>query len=123
VYPAHDLFFAAQLGEHVDEAVEYFGRKARELDPAELGAGAIEVYIELLVRLKRFDQALQAAGELLPPGVRTSGFAPGLFELARLSGRYDQLGAICQRRGDLVGYAAALLESGSQSRDGERLGK
>jgi hypothetical protein len=123
VYPTHGLFFAAQLGQRVDEATEYFGRKARELDPAELGTGAIEIYIELLVRLKRYEQALEAAGELIPPGMRTSGFAPGLFELAQLSGRYDQLRAICERRGDLVGYAAALLEGRAQVSDGERLGK
>jgi hypothetical protein len=110
VYPAHRLFFGAQLGRHVDEAVEHFRGRAKEVDVAEQGAGAVEVYVALLTRLERYDEAVRATIELLPPGVRTSGFAPNLLALSRLSGDYEPLLGVCRERGDLVGFTAGLVE-------------
>ena len=46
----------------------------------------------------------------MPPGVRTSGFAPSLLELSREAGNYDRLMEACRQRGDLVGYTAGLVE-------------
>ena len=110
VYPAHGLFFAAQLGEKVDEALEYFAKRAKEADVNEVGTGPAEVYVALLARLQRYDDALRAAIELFPAGVRTSGFAPNLLELARLAGDFEPLMELCRQRGDLVSFTAGLLE-------------
>jgi hypothetical protein len=110
VYPAHGLFFAAQLGRQVEEALECFHNRAKEVDVQEHGAAAAEVYVALLARLKRYDEAVRAAIELVPAGVRTSGFAPNLLELSRLSGDYAPLLAVCRERGDLVGFTAGLIE-------------
>jgi hypothetical protein len=110
VYPAHRLFFGAQLGRHTDEALEYFGKRAREVDVAEHGAAAVEVYVALLTRLKRYDEAIRATIELIPPGTRTSGFAPNLLALSRLAGDYEPLLEACRQRGDLVGFTAGLVE-------------
>jgi hypothetical protein len=110
MYPSHGLFFAAQLGRQVDEALEYFERQARECNVHEQGTGPAEVYIALLARLKRYDDAIRATEELLPPGTRTSGFAPNLLELSRLSGDYEPLIRICRQRGDLVSFTAGLIE-------------
>jgi hypothetical protein len=116
VYKSHGLFFAAQLGRQIDAALEYFADRARAVDVQEQGAAAAEVYVALLARLGRYDEAMTAAAEHIPPGARLSGFAPSLFELARLGDGYDRLLAICQQRGDLVGYAAALVEQHSHDR-------
>jgi hypothetical protein len=116
VYKSHGLFFAAQLGRQTDEAVEYFADRASAVDVQEQGAAAAEVYVALLARLGRYDEAMTAAAERIPAGARTSGFAPTLFELARRGDGYDRLLAICQQRGDLVGYAAALVEQHSHDR-------
>jgi hypothetical protein len=110
VYPSHGLFFAAQLGRQVDEAREYFRAKAASIDPQEFGAAAAEVYVALLARLRRYDEAVDAAVSLLPAGVRTSGFAPSLLELSQLAGNYERLLAVCRERGDLVSFAAGLAE-------------
>lgn len=110
VYPAHGLFFAAQLGRQVDEAVEYFEKQARACDVHQEGAGPIEIYVALLARLNRYDEAIRATAELLPQGTRTSGFAPNLLELSRLSGDYEPLMRICRERGDLVSFTAGLVE-------------
>jgi hypothetical protein len=109
VYPAHGLFFAAQLGRQVDEALAYFRKRAEEVDIYEQGAGAAEVYVALLARLKRYDEAIAASIQFLPPGTRTSGFAPNLLELSRLAGNYGPLMEVCRERGDLVSFAAGLL--------------
>jgi hypothetical protein len=110
VYPSHALFFAAQLGTRVDEALAYFRDRASAVDVGEYGTAAAEVYIALLARLKRYAEAIEAAVTLVPAGARTSGFAPSLFELSRLAGNYDRLMAVCRERGDVVGYAAGLVE-------------
>lgn len=112
VYPSHGLFFAAQRGEQVDEALAYFRDRAQQADLETQGTGPAEVYIALLARLKRYDEAIDAAIELVPPGVRTSGFAPNLLELSRLGGNYDRLMAVCRQRGDLVSFTAGLVEKG-----------
>ena len=110
VYASHGLFFAAQLGQQVDEAIAYFRQRAQSLSIDEHGTGPVEVYVALLARLGRHAEALEAAVELVPRGVRTSGFAPSLIELARLAGDYQRLLAVCRQRDDSVGYAAALVE-------------
>jgi hypothetical protein len=110
VYPAHGLFFAAQLGEQIDEAVKYFEQQAREADVHEVGSGPAEVYVALLARLKRYDEAIAASIELLPQGMRTSGLAPNLLELSRLAGNYEPLMNVCRERGDLVSFTAGMLE-------------
>lgn len=110
VYLAHGFFFAAQLGQQVDEAVDYFARQAREADIQEVGAGPAETYVALLARLKRYDEAIAASVELLPQGMRTSGLAPNLLELSRLAGNYEPLMQVCRERGDLVSFTAGMLE-------------
>lgn len=111
MYPAHALYFGAQLGKNVDEAVAYFEKQARETDVHEEGTGPAETYIALLARLGRHADAIRAAVDLLPPGVRASGFAPNLLELSRLAGDYAPLMQVCRERGDLVSFTAGLLES------------
>ncbi len=69
-----------------------------------------EIYVALLTRLKRYSEAIEATIELIPPGARTSGFAPNLLELSRLAGDYEPLMNVCRQRGDLVSFTAGLME-------------
>jgi hypothetical protein len=110
VYESHGLFFAAQLGRQVDQALAYFAERARAADVNEHGTAAAEVYIALLTRLLRYEEAIDATVDLVPAGVRTSGFAPNLLELSRLAGNYRRLMQVCRDRGDLVGFAVGLAE-------------
>jgi hypothetical protein len=109
VYPSHGLFFGAQLGMQVEEALAFFRDKAERAVPEDEGTAAAEVYIVLLVRLGRFAEAMAAHVKLIPPNVRASGFAPTLLELGRLAEDYDQLTNICRERGDLLGFAAGMI--------------
>jgi hypothetical protein len=109
MYPTASRYFRALLGEDVDEAVAWFGQKAEEKPVAEVGSGSVEVYVSLLARLGRYEDAMRAAGRLLPPESRGGHFAPSLLELAQAGGRFDALREICRQRGDLLGFVVGLL--------------
>lgn len=111
IYPSHALYFHALLGEQVDEALEYFRSRAQEVDPAEQGTAAAEVYIALLDRTGRHAEAAQATIELIPPGVHTFGLAPSLFELCERAGDFEPLISACKERDELLGFAAGLIHS------------
>lgn len=113
-YPSHALFFSALLGENVEEAVAYFRQKAEMLDVQYQGLAAVEGYVDLLARLGRYELALQEAIRLTPPTAQPIGYAPSLLELARSAGTFDAVLAYCQQKGDLLGYAAALVERGAK---------
>jgi hypothetical protein len=110
VYPSHALFFSALLGEKIEESLAFFRERATSLSLEEHGPVPAETYVALLARLGRYQEALEAAAELIPPGTRTTGLAPSLLELSRLSGSYDLLKRVCKERGDLLGFTAGLIE-------------
>ena len=109
-FPAHRLFFAAQSGQHVDEAVEYFRQQAEAADVRTETTAAVEVYVELLARLGRFQEAIDAYVGWIPESVPTTGLAPSLLELSRRAGDYSQLIHWSRQRDDLLGFAVACLE-------------
>lgn len=121
-YPSHALFLGALLAqaEHglaaegparadaIDRAIPFFRERAERTDIQARGTAAIEFYISLLARLKRFDLAMDELNHLIPAGQATMGIAPHLWELAERSGNFAKMADICQSRGDLVGYTGAL---------------
>jgi hypothetical protein len=109
-YVAHGHFFRALAGEHVEEGVAYFREKAASLPVEEHGLGPAEVYVALLSRLGRHQEAFDAAVRYIPPEARPSGFAPNLFELARLAGCYDKLLEVSRQRNDWLVFTAGLVE-------------
>jgi hypothetical protein len=111
IYPANALYFQALLGENMDEALAYFKNKAETLDPQYHGYAAIETYIDLLTRLGRHDEALAAAMHFGLGSIQPLGSAPPLVELANRSGDYGRLLAHCREKQDLLGFAAALVQS------------
>ncbi len=111
VHVSHGLFFAAQLGRQIDAALAYFRAKAEQAVPERDGTAAAEAYVVLLVRLRRFAEALAAHEKFIPPSVRISGFAPPLLEVGRLAEDYQRLVEVCREREDLLGFAAGLISA------------
>lgn len=111
VYGGQQRFFEALVGHSVEENLAYFREKAETLSPEEHGTGPIEVYVALLSRLGRHDEAMEAAINLLPADARMLGFAPSLVELASRTGNYAGLMQVCEKRNDVLGFAAGLVES------------
>jgi hypothetical protein len=113
VFPSHRLFLAATLGENADEAVRFFRRKAEQVPIEDEGTGTVEAYLILLTRLGRHAEALDEMARLVPHDVALSRYAPSMLELARVSAAWDKYLEAAQARGDLVAYAAGLVERGN----------
>jgi len=115
-YPTHALYFRALLGDDVDAALAHFRDRAENVDHARYGTAAIEVYVDLLSRLGRYDQAIEESIRLTPPDMPVLGLGPSLVELSRLSGSFARMLEHCRGRNDLLGYAVGLLLSQSDGR-------
>jgi len=116
-YVAHGRFFGAQLGRDVDEALNYFRTRATEAPAEQRGTLPAEVYIVLLARIGRREEAMSAALELIPPGLPTSRFAPTTLELARVAREYGPVLAASRERHDLLSFAAALAQRQHDERE------
>ena len=114
IYESHALFFKAQLGESVDEAIAYFAEKAK-LDVMEQGTMPVEVYIDLLSRLGRHAEAIEAHRALLPADVPQRGVAPSLYELCKNAGNFGPLMDQCREHEDIIGFASGLLSRSSNA--------
>ncbi|MCC6492983.1 MAG: hypothetical protein IT424_08175 [Pirellulales bacterium] len=108
-FASHRLLFRATLGRDADEALEYFGAKARAAGGEPASTTAVETYLILLVRTGRPADAMRAYGELVKPELPLSVHAPTLLELAATSGEWDLYNDLCRSRGDVVGFAAGVL--------------
>jgi len=110
---ASRLFFGAQLGHDVKEAIGFFRRAATLARIEESGTLPSDTLVLLLTRLGQPAAALHAALERpadgpMPSAMLASGMLPSLVELATAADAWDELLAACQSRGDTITYAATL---------------
>lgn len=109
-YPAHLHFFKALAGDNTEQHLQYFReRLANEPDEQDKPYLAI-VLVDLLMRLKRFDEAVDAA---TPHLCQVNDLSPNGFSYARLcqqAGRFDAWRDACEKTGDHVGFAAAIIQ-------------
>lgn len=111
LYPMSLAWFRALLGENVEAALRLFRQKAESLDSQEHGTIGIETYADLLARVGRASEASKFLMRAMPDGMRPFGIAPSLIELASASGEFQPMMDHAKERGDVLGYAAALLQS------------
>jgi hypothetical protein len=69
------------------------------------------VYVDLLARLGRDAEALEAAVKFGLTSIQPVGNAPPLVELARRSGSFAPVLEHCKAKDDVLGYTAALVQS------------
>ena len=111
-YPAHREFFRFLANDGREEALAYFQKKLDQ-EPDEADKPMIAyVLVDLLVRAKRYDDAIPLAEKHLLQA--DEGFIDSFAEMCREAGRYDALLRTAENRGDLVGYASALLQQPRQ---------
>tara|TARA_R110002049_G_scaffold27321_2_gene94140 strand:+ start:299542 stop:300723 length:1182 start_codon:yes stop_codon:yes gene_type:complete len=112
-YPAHLTFFSILRGENVDAGLKMFQRKAQTVDTVQHGTGAIETYVDLLTRVGRHVEAVQAAVDLVPNDVPPQRIIPMLLEIAEKAKADGQdatepILQYCQKHGDVLGFAAVV---------------
>ena len=107
-FGAHLQYFRAIAGGQTDEALDYFlGQLTAESDEQgrQLTAFAL---VDLLMKIDRPQQALEIAGEHLHSFEQPGGFS--YLRLCRQVGSAEEVKQLAQQRGDLVAFAAALIE-------------
>ncbi len=113
-YPAYGAFYSILLGENVEAGLKLFERKARTVDVATSGTGAIETYVDLLDRIGRHKDAVNASIELVPSDVPTQRIVPMLIEIAQRANddgdpsAFEPILEYCRRHNAVLGYAAVL---------------
>lgn len=120
-YPAYATFYSVLLGENVDAGLKVFERKARSVDAAQHGTGAVETYVDLLDRVGRHKDAIEATIELVPDELPPQRIIPLLIDIGRNAQNagqengFDPILLYCRKHNDLLGYAAVLHAEGSAS--------
>jgi hypothetical protein len=91
--------------------VKHFDGKAAALDSARYGSGPGEVLVQLLIRLRRYDEAIDAfrryLGDVPPEEVS----CPPLLQLCQMAGDFNQLKQVAKEQSDPLSYMAAILQA------------
>jgi hypothetical protein len=106
IYLDYAVYLRALLGEEVDAAVAHFRGK---VDP-EAGTAAAEVLIELLVRVERYGEAIQASLEFFPDPNTTPMSCPTLMQLCQMAKDYTALRTLARDREDLLSFTAGVIQ-------------
>ncbi len=109
-YIDHEIYLRTLLGEDVERGVAHFRRKAVEASEAGYSTPA-EIFIDLLVRLDRFDEAIQASIEFFPEPSNPPANSPSSLQLCQIAGDFPRLRALARARGDLLAYAAGAIQT------------
>ena len=112
IYRDYAVYLRAMLGEDVDAAVAHFRRKANV--PGDIAPA--EVFIDLLLRLDRFQDAVAASLEFFPDANNPPRGCPSVVQLCQIARDYTTLRKIARERQDLLGFAAGLIQAGQSYR-------
>jgi hypothetical protein len=108
---ASRLFYAAQLGRDIDDALRYFRKAAALARVEDAGTLPADTLVYLLWRLDRPGEALHAALERptvqgMPSVMQSIGMLPSLVDLAVAGNAVEALRTACRNRGDEITFAA-----------------
>lgn len=115
-YSSFYKYLGIVSGEAVDEGLAYFREQAEQANPEEVGTYPAEVYINLLLRVGRREEALKVARKYLS-GVTDSRqlTCPGVRDLCQQAEDYGALAEVSKEQGDAVHYLAGLLQARKKS--------
>ena len=111
-YKAYDLYLTVLQGENVEEALNYFRKRADEANPEEVGTYPAEVLVNLLLRLERPKEALMVARKYLVGVDSRRLTCPGVAELCQKVGDYRTLAEAAREQNDVVHYLAGMIAAG-----------
>ncbi|HEY3787519.1 MAG TPA: hypothetical protein VGL71_01635, partial [Urbifossiella sp.] len=101
-------FLNVVAGVNVEEGLARFRAKA-EREAAEGATYAAQVYVNLLVRVNRLREALDAARAMLPNEDERSLICPSVGELAKRLNDFGAMAESAKFRNDAVGFLAGLI--------------
>ena len=110
VYDDRRIYLQALLGEDVERAVRHFDGKAAASDPDRDGYRPAEVLVELLIRVERYDDAINAFRRYLMDATPEELSCPSLLQLCQMAGDFGQLKQVAKQQSDPLSYLAALIQ-------------
>ncbi len=111
LFEGYGHYVQALRGVDVDEQLAYFEQIVAETDFEEAGPAPAHMLINLLVRLGRYDRALEISLAHLQNDQFSGTACPSALQLCYLSGNYERLKELARDRGDLLSYTAASLSA------------
>jgi hypothetical protein len=105
----YDEYAAAVLGDDVDRRIAHFRTKVEETDPEVSGLAAAEFLVNLLVRLRRYREAVEISLRWLAGAEMEELQCPSVAALCSMAEDWDRLRAFSSERGDLLNYLAASV--------------
>ncbi len=118
IFDDHRMYLRALLNQDADAAIAHFRGKIEATGDGQESAAAsvaAQTLVNLLVRLGRFDEAIDVSSRHLAGLAEGSLFCPNIAQLCQQAGAWQRLADIARDRGDLVNYATALLLLGRES--------
>jgi hypothetical protein len=109
-YEDRGIYLKALLGEDVDRAVRHFVAKAARSDPDRDRRRPAEVLVQLLVRLEKYDAAINAFRRYLIDAAPDDLSCPSLLQLCQMAGDFEQLKDVAQKQRDPLSYIAGLIQ-------------
>jgi len=107
IYRDHAVYLRALLGEDVEGAIAHFRQKAAE--PGDTTPA--EVLVDLLMRLRRYPDAIAASIEFFPDANYPPRGCPTVLQLCQMAGDYAQLRSVARDRQDVLGFAAGIIQA------------
>lgn len=109
-YESHAVYLKGLLGRDVEGALSWLrGQLGVAGGDGENGTAAAQALVRLLVRLGRWEEAMEVAIAHLADSPQSMLSCPGAVELCVKVGRLDRLVELARARGDDVGLLAARI--------------
>ena len=112
LYQDHAVYLRALLGDDVDSAITHFQKKAAEANPQEDSRPA-QALVGLLTRLRRYADAIEVSLTYLRDHNPSQLACPSVLQLCQLAGDHRRLMEVAREKGDLLHFAAAVLQAES----------
>jgi hypothetical protein len=109
-YEDRAIYLKALLGEDADRAVRHFDEKAAAADANQDGYRPAEVLVQLLIRLERYGDAINAFRRYLMDANPEDLACPSLPQLCQMAGDFGQLKQVAKQHSDPLSYMAALIQ-------------
>jgi hypothetical protein len=108
-YADYDKYLGILTGEDVEGGVAHFRAKMEANDPATMGTFPTEIFVNLLMRLGREQEALEIVRKYLAPLGEMRLSCPNLVELCQQTKRYDVLAETARAQGNPINFVAGLI--------------
>jgi hypothetical protein len=108
-YADYDKFLAILTGADIEGGVAHFRAKIDTHPPETAGTFPTEIFVNLLLRLGRDEEALEIVRKYLTPLGEARRSCPSLVELVQRTKRYDVLAEAARAQGNSVNFLAGLI--------------